>query len=246
MGRFSMPLAERFADFAEVRSSGSGGPSHVRALDVGCGPGALTATLAGRLGPAFVAAVDPTPAFADAVHARLPDVDVRVADAEALPFPVASFDVALAQLVVHFMTDPDRGVAEMARVTRPGGVIAACTWDVEHDRAPHAVFLRATREVRGSAPAPLRAGTRGGDPAAVLQQAGCRDVTETTLTVEVVVPSFDEWWDAFAFGIGSSATQLAGLDAAGVAAVRARALDLTGPAPFTVSATAWAGRGIRA
>src|SRR3954451_9260233 len=112
MGRFSEPLAAELVLLVD--------PQPVqRALDVGCGPGALASVLAERLGGAAVAAVDPSEAFVDACRARLPEVDVRRATAEQLPFRDDEFDVALANLVVHFMGDPVAGVAEMARVTRP-------------------------------------------------------------------------------------------------------------------------------
>ena len=119
MGRYSEPLAARFADLAGVRPG-------QRALDVGCGPGALTAELAGRLGAGEVCAVDPSESFAGAAGERLPGVTVSVAAAERLPFPDGAFDAVLAQLVVHFMADPVAGLREMGRVTRRGGVVGAC------------------------------------------------------------------------------------------------------------------------
>src|SRR5437870_1016157 len=119
MGRYSEPLAAQFADLAGVR----GGQ---RLLDVGCGPGALTAELVSRAGPDAVSAVEPSGSFAAAARERLPGVDIRQAAAERLPFGDAAFDVALAQLVVHFMADPVAGLREMGRVTRPGGVVGAC------------------------------------------------------------------------------------------------------------------------
>jgi SAM-dependent methyltransferase len=95
MGRFSEPLASKFADLAGVRTA-------QRALDVGCGPGALTAELVKRLGAGAVDAIDPSPSFVAAARARCPSVDVRIGSAERLPFAAEAFDVTLAQLVVHF------------------------------------------------------------------------------------------------------------------------------------------------
>ena len=114
MGRYSTRLAPLTADFGGVEQG-------QRALDVGCGPGALTGELVARLGAEAVAAVDPSEQFVIAARERHPGVDVRQAAAEELPFPDAEFDVALAQLVVHFMADPIGSLREMARVTRPGG-----------------------------------------------------------------------------------------------------------------------------
>src|SRR5580765_2048472 len=115
MGRYSTLLAPQFADFAGV---GSG----QRVLDVGCGPGALTTELVVRVGASAVAAVDPSASFVAAARERHPGVEVVQASAEQLPFPDGAFDASLAQLVVHFMPDPIRGLSEMARVTRPDGV----------------------------------------------------------------------------------------------------------------------------
>src|SRR6476661_783317 len=144
MGGWSMLLSCPLADLAVVRQG-------MRALDVGCGPGSLTTELVRRLGPEHVAAVDPSEPFVEAARARHQGVDVRLASAEALPWADGTFDVALAQLVVHFMTDPVAGLREMARVTRPGGAIAACVWDFGSGRAPLSLFWRAVLELDPSA-----------------------------------------------------------------------------------------------
>src|SRR4051794_14771451 len=138
MGRFARQLAPLFADFAGVEASG-------RALDVGCGPGALTVELAARLGPVNVAAIDPSEAFVEAARERNPEVDVRHAPAEMIPFADDAFDFALAQLVVHFMADAVAGLREMARVTRSGGV-AACVWDYYGRTSPLSQFWAALEE----------------------------------------------------------------------------------------------------
>ena len=145
MGRYSVHLAPSFADFADV-SPGQ------RVLDVGCGPGALTTELVKRLGTSLVAAVDPAEQFVAAARERHPGVEVRVAAAERLPFSDGEFDAALAQLVVHFMEHPVRGLAEMARVTRDGGVVAACVWDHAGKQSPLAPFWDAVHELDPTAP----------------------------------------------------------------------------------------------
>ena len=129
MGRYSSRLSPLFADFAGVAPG-------QRVLDVGCGPGALTAELVRRVGASAVAAADPMAHFVAAARQRNPGVEVVQASAESLPFPDSGFDATLAQLVVHFMTDPLAGISEMARVTRAGGVVAACVWDYAGDRSP--------------------------------------------------------------------------------------------------------------
>src|SRR5437762_7877108 len=140
MGRYSALLAPQMADLAGVAPG-------MRVLDVGCGPGALTAELVRRVGPSSVAAVDPAEPFVVAVRMRNPGIDARVSPAESLPFADATFDAALAQLVVHFMADPVRGLREMARVTRARGVVAACVWDHAGEQTPLAPFWRAAREL---------------------------------------------------------------------------------------------------
>jgi len=189
MGRYSEPLAVLFADLAGVARG-------QRALDVGCGPGALTAELAGRLGPAAVCAAEPSESFAAAARERLPGVDVRLSAAEHLPFREGGFDVVLAQLVVHFMADPVAGLREMGRVTCPGGTVAACVWDHAGGRGPLALFWRAARELDPSAcDESGLAGVREGDLAGLFTQAGLRRARATTLTIRVRHSSFGQWWE---------------------------------------------------
>src|SRR5437762_351037 len=140
MGRYSVPLAPQLANFAMITVG-------QRVLDVGCGPGALTAELVRQLGPDAVSAVDPSEPFVVAAQQRHPGVSVQRAAAEQLPFGDQAFDAALAQLVVHFMADPVRGLREMARVTRARGVVAACVWDHAGEQTPLAPFWRAAREL---------------------------------------------------------------------------------------------------
>src|SRR4051812_44492537 len=123
MGRYTRTLAPALADAAGVEAG-------MRGLDVGCGPGGLAEALAARVGAENVAAIDPAPQFAAACRERSPGADVRVGGAEELPWADGAFDVTLASLVIAFMRDADLGVREMARVTRPGGTVAACMWDI--------------------------------------------------------------------------------------------------------------------
>ncbi|MGE5132601.1 MAG: class I SAM-dependent methyltransferase [Gemmatimonadota bacterium] len=232
MGRYSEPLAVQFADLAQVR----GGQ---RVLDVGCGPGALTAELARRLGPGAVRAVEPSASFAAAARERLPGVEVRQAAAEQLPFPDGAFDAALAQLVVHFMTDPVAGLREMARVTRPGGVVAACVWDHAGERGPLTVFWRAARDTDpGAADESGLPGTREGQLAALFRQAGLAGA-QATLTVRAGYAAFEDWWEPFTQGVGPAGDYVRSLPAGRRDRLRARCRDLL-PDPPEVTATAWA------
>jgi SAM-dependent methyltransferase len=233
MGRYSEPLAERFVDLVGVRAGDC-------VLDVGCGPGVLTVPLVERCGPESVAAVDPSLPFVEAVGRRCPGVDVRAAPAEALPFDDGSFDAALAQLVVHFMTDPVGGLAEMGRVTRPGGVVAASVWDFGSGTAPLSLFWRAATELDPTAPGEAdRAGTGEGDLADLAEQAGLGDIRSTSLTVGLSFSSFEDWWAPYLDGVGPVGSYVASLTPDHRRAVAARCRELLPEPPFEHRATAW-------
>ena len=233
MGRFAEPLAGPFADRAGVHPG-------MRALDVGCGPGALTAELVRRLGPAAVAAIDPSPPFVAAVRSRFGEVDVREGVAEQLPFPNGSFDIVLAQLVVHFMTDPVAGLAEMRRVTRSGGRVAACVWDHGGDGGPLSAFWRAARDLDPEAPdESTMAGVREGHLVELSQAAGLTEIEPSTLVVRVGFASFDQWWEPFLLGVARVGAYLGQLDARRIAALRDHCMEVMPAAPFTVEASAW-------
>ena len=238
MGRYSVPLASRFAEFAGVAAG-------QRGLDIGCGPGALTAELIKRLGADAVWAVDPSEQFVAAVRHRFVGVEVERAAAEHLPFEDELFDAALAQLVVHFMTDPVVGLREMARVTRKGGVVAACVWDHAGGGGPLSLFWEAVHELDPDVEDESRlAGARRGHLAELLRLAGVNDVEETALSVEVEHPSFEEWWEPFTLGVGPAGGYVARLDSGRQAPLRDLCRKMLPRAPFVVSARAWAARGL--
>lgn len=237
MGRYSVPLASRFADFAKVKHG-------QRAADVGCGPGALTAELIKRLGTGAVSAVDPSEQFVTAAHQRFPEVDIRRASAEELPFEDGVFDKTLAQLVVHFMADPRQGLGEMKRVTRAGGTVGACVWDHAGDKGPLHVFWQAARQLDPDVPDESElAGAREGHLVDLFREVGLAEVEDDALTVAVEHPSFDEWWEPFTLGVGPAGAHVVGLSAEHQAELRELCRQRLGPAPFTISATAWAARG---
>jgi len=239
MGRYSSPLASVFADFGDV-----GGAAGV--LDVGCGPGALTSVLVSRVGPAAVTAVDPSEPFVAAAQERNPDVDVRQASAEALPFGDGTFDRALAQLVVHFMADPVAGLQEMRRVTREGGLVAACVWDHAGGTGPLSPFWDVVHSTDPESPDESGlAGAREGHLTELFHEAGLGDAEEVPLTVRVEHRSFDEWWEPFTFGVGPAGGYVAGLDDAARAELRERCRAALGEGPFVVEARAWSARAHR-
>lgn len=233
MGRYSEPLAVQFAELAGVRAG-------QRALDVGCGPGALTAQLVDRLGTDAVSAIDPSPSFIAAIRERFPDIDAQSGTAEQLPYPDDSFDLALAQLVVHFMSDAVAGLREMARVTRPGGLVAACVWDHAGGGGPLATFWRAAQDIdpRVQDESEL-AGVREGHLAELSEAAGLKDIESSALAVSVRFETFDEWWDSFTLGVGPAGSHVAQLDKTGRDTLRARCAQLLPPAPFDITASAW-------
>jgi SAM-dependent methyltransferase len=238
MGRYSVPLAPLFADLAGVAAG-------QQVLDVGCGPGALTAELARRLGPAAVSAVDPSEPFVTAARERQPAVTVRRAAAELLPFADEAFDAALAQLVVHFMADPVVGLSEMGRVTRRGGVVAACVWDYEGGKGPLSVFWAAARQLDPDVDDEAGlAGAREGHLAQLCRAAGLREIEESTLSISVKHRSFEEWWQPYTLGVGPAGAYAAGLDATRQAQLRERCRSTLPVAPFVLTARAWAVRGL--
>jgi len=244
VGRYSTQLASALIGFAGVEPG-------MRALDVGCGPGALTAVLAERLGPEKVAAADPSEPFVEACRSRLPGVNVVVAGAEALPFPDGTFDVTLSQLVVNFMRDPAAGAREMARVTRPGGIVASCVWDYAGEMTLLRAFWDAAREV-----APERAAVADegvvmrwcaeGELADLWRAAGLRDVRFGALVVSATYTGFEDLWSPFTTGIAPSGAFCKSLDENDRAALHdalRRRLGVS-DGSFELSARAWASSGV--
>ncbi|MCC6832385.1 MAG: methyltransferase domain-containing protein [Thermoleophilia bacterium] len=237
MGRYSRPMAPMFADFARIAAG-------LTVLDVGAGSGALTAEVASRVGDAGVSVAEPADGFAAALRERHPGSDVRHAPAEDLPFADDEFDVTVAQLVVPFMADPVAGLREMARVTRRHGTVATCVWDTAGDTSPLATMWEAAKRldpaVRGEG---HLAGARAGSLTVLFARAGMGHVHEEPLTVRVVHPSFEDWWEPYTFGVGPSGAYIASLDDDHREALRETCRRLLPEPPFTVSGTAWAARG---
>jgi len=238
MGRYSILLAPQMADLAEVRHG-----QHV--LDVGCGTGALVRELVARVGPGVVAAVDPSAPFVEATRERFPGVDVRQGSAEALPFADASFDVALTQLVVHFMADPVAGLTEMRRVTRPGGVVTASVWDHAGGQGPLGLFWRVARSLDpGVRDESALAGAREGHLAVLFDEAGLRSIKSSSLVADLEHPSFESWWEPFTRGVGPAGAYVATLTPEAQLVLRERCRAELGDGPFVIPARAWAARGM--
>jgi len=237
MGRYATRLARKFGDAAGVRAG-------MRVLDVGCGPGALAVELAGRVGEENVAAIDPAPEFAAACQARVPGADVREGVAESLPWEGGTFDASMCSLVVAWMSDPDQGIREMARVTKPGGTVAAAMWDFPGGGLPMlSYFWRAAREIVPSiideTPKP-QAGVGEGDLIQRFGRAGLQGVTGGTLETSVDYADFDDYWEPFSGGGGPATGPFyASLDDAGRATLRDTVRASLPEGPFTLPARAW-------
>lgn len=227
MGRFSTRLAPVFADFAGAHSS---------VLDVGAGTGALTAELVRR--DLEVAAVEPSAEFVAALQSRFPDVDARQAAAEELPWQDDSFDCALAQLVVGFMSDAPAGVREMRRVA---DTVAVCMWDRERMEMLDAI--NRTRDALGDhrEDSPYRSREE-------IEQLLGDGADSELLEVEADYVDFEDFWSALLGGSGPAGAWASSLDGEQLAAARTelyRQLDEP-DGPFTLTGRAWAAKVTRA
>ena len=236
MGRYARELAPVFADFAGIKAGET-------AIDVGCGSGILAEELASRLGAENVAAVDPSP-LVEACAARVPDADVRKGAAEALPWPDESFDAALAQLVLHFLDDPVAGLVEMRRVVRPGGAVAACSWNFSEMHLLRTFWQAARTVVPGTAGESFEV-TSLEDFGELGRHAGLEGVEAVPLDVTYRYESFDELWDSFQLRVGPAGEFCASLDPETRDAVRDEYRRRIGDpdGSFTLDAQAWALRG---
>ena len=239
VGRYASALAAALIDVAGVEPG-------QRALDVGCGPGGLATALAEVVGPEHVAAVDPSQPFVSVCRARLPSADVRVAAAEELPFADDSFDAALAQLVVNFMDDAERGVGEMKRVVKPGGAVAACTWDYRDGMTLLRAFWDAARDVAPEEAAKadeasiMRYATLD-ELTALWRQVGLEEVEGGELSVSAHYDDFDDLWSPFPTGIGPAGAFCASLGPEAQEDLRAAMASRLGnrEGSFELSARAW-------
>jgi ubiquinone/menaquinone biosynthesis C-methylase UbiE len=190
MGRWSQLVGERFLDWLAPAPG-------LRWLDVGCGNGAFTESFVSRCAPSAVAGIDPSEQQLSYARARpaLQLAQFLKADAMALPFPNDSFDIAVMPLVIFFVPEPARGVAEMARVVAPGGIVAAYSWDMEGGGFPYHSLREAMHAMGAMTPEePRRDASRPEVMQQLWQAAGLTDITSHTITVERTFASFDEYW----------------------------------------------------
>lgn len=245
VGRYSDALGRALAEKAGVRPG-------MRALDVGAGSGKLVGVLAEILGEENVVAVDPSEPFVAALAERFPAADVRQSAAEQLPFEDGTFDAVFAQLVVNFLTDPERGAGEMARVARRGGTVAAAVWDYRGEMTMLTTFWEAAAAVdeRGAAARDERTRMRFGEPEELVGLwggAGLRDVDGGEIVVSAAYQDFDDLWDPFLAGVGPAGDFAVSLESDAQAAMREEYRRRLGSpeGPFELQARAWYAVGTR-
>jgi SAM-dependent methyltransferase len=208
MGRFSAQLAIPFLQFA-------GHPSNERTLDVGCGTGRMSFALAERGDHASIVGIDVSDVYVDFARSRneYPRTTFEVADATALPFSDNEFDRAVSQLVLQFLPDPTPAVAEMFRVVRPGGAVAACVWDTFGSMS-HLRMLWDTAAAMGHGRERtlLRPLSTAGELKAMWHDVGLVDVVEDMVTMRFGYENFDDYWTSLTNGDGPPRQFLSSLD----------------------------------
>jgi ubiquinone/menaquinone biosynthesis C-methylase UbiE len=239
MGRYSRPLARMFADFAGVRDG-------MRLLDVGAGTGALTDELIARVGIANVAALEPSPDYSSALRGRLPELDVRQAAAEELPWEDGSFDGVLSQLVVIFLKDAAVATREQFRVLRDGGFAAACMWELDGLEVMK-VLNELRRRMDPNAPTSETRYRSEQSQRELFESVGIREVETTVHEAEVEYATVDEIWDA-AIHVGGAGGAIAdSVSPEALAQGRIGFVELLGnpSESFTLRGRAAAVRGVR-
>jgi ubiquinone/menaquinone biosynthesis C-methylase UbiE len=238
VGRYSPGLARAMCNAAGVRPG-------QRALDVGCGSGALVVALAVILGEDHVVGVDPSEPFVEAARTKVPGARLATAAAESLPFEDGEFDVTLSQLVVNFLSDPEAGLREMARVTRQGGVVAGCVWDYGGGMTMLRTFWEAAAALdpEGATPLMEHHTMRFSRPEELgdLWGSSLTGVTVSPLDVEASYDDFDDLWAPFPTGVGPAGAYAASLDQDAQSRLRNEVARRLGSpkGSFTLSARAW-------
>lgn len=249
MGRWSRVLAEPFLDFAGLADGES-------VLDLGCGTGSLTFALARRANPRRIIGLDFSPAYIAYAreHNRHSQVEFQVGDACAMSFPDRTFDRVLALLVLHFVPNAERAVAEMARTVRPGGVVAAAVWDARGGYVANRLFFdtAAALSAKGNerrARNYTRPMTRPGELGQAWRRAGLAEVDEAMLTIRMDFASFDDYWAPYVGKDGPGAEYIASLSKEEQATlqdkIRLAYLDGEADGPRSYASTAWAVKGVR-
>lgn len=243
MGRWSRRLSELFLDFCGCRDGEA-------ILDAGCGTGALTASIIRRTKTTRTSGIDFSSAYIDYAKRTVSDAraEFRVGDVCALPYETASFDRVLSLLVLHFVPDTRKAVAELRRVARPGATVGAAVWDAGGVVSQRMFFDSAAALLPGAderrARNLARPMTRPGELANAWRSAGLIDVRDTMLTIRMEFASFEDYWAPYEGKDGPGAEYMATLDDRQRSQLRdvVRAAYVSGEpdGPRSYAATAWA------
>ena len=221
MGRWSRIVGRAFLDWLDA-------PKNLRWLDVGCGNGAFTEEIIARCAPAAVTAIDPSDDQLAYARTRLglKMTDFQVGDAQNLPSGDSTFDVAVMALVISFLPDPDKAVAEMARVVRPGGWVAAYMWDIPGGGVPvHPIYL-AIESMGMTSGRPPNAVVSGQDVMQGLwEKVGLEAVDTRVIRIPTAYSDFDDFWDSNVVPIGPQGKLIAGISASAREELRTRLRD---------------------
>jgi SAM-dependent methyltransferase len=218
MGRWSRLVGEEFLGWLAA-------PEGLRWLDVGCGNGAFTEDIVARSAPAAVAAIDPSEGQLAFARTRpgTEKVDFRGASAQELPFPSASFDLAVMALVISFVPDPPGAVIEMARVTRPGGIVAAYMWDFASGGAPFNPVVVAMRSLGIDVPLPPRIeASRSEVLHGLWEGAGLESIEARPISITTAFPSFEDFWQTNSMPVGPLGKAIEAMSPAAKEALRLR------------------------
>lgn len=244
VGRWSRQVAPRFLSWLDL-------PAGRRWLDVGCGTGALCATIADRCSPSSLAGVEPSAGFLEAAKTNLGNrASLHAGSATAIPLGDASLDAVVSGLVLNFVPDPPAAMREMSRVARGGGTVAAYVWDYAGRMELMRHYWDAAVALDPSA-AKLDEGTRfplcrPDALEALFADAGLRDVATTAIDIPTAFASFDDYWRPFLGGQGPAPAYAMSLDEPARARLRDRLrerLPAKADGSILLTARAWAVRG---